>query len=149
MSHSSTPGHGIGAAIAEKVKGVTNIVHGLGEAIRGNALEFADNVVPEGHKDKGKHAETGADITEEGRAEIDQGVGSVTGHHEKQHHLKHGPDAAGEHHPELSEVAEARTGTDLGRVQELGTKDPVAQEGYGQAPPPNSVAFGVGGRQQL
>lgn len=53
----------IGKKVGEGVHGALNIVHGIGESLRGLAIDIAD---------LGKGS--GKDITEDGRAEIKQGV---------------------------------------------------------------------------
>jgi len=58
----------VGTKVGEGVHGAMNIVHGIGESIRGLAIDIADF---------GKG--TGKGISEDGKAEVKQGVRKVEG----------------------------------------------------------------------
>ncbi|KAL1938698.1 hypothetical protein VTO73DRAFT_11301 [Trametes versicolor] len=73
-SGSTNPSRGqsMGAGLGNTVKGAFQTVQGLGNAVRGNAMDFVDNATGTG----GHHAET--DV---GRAQTERGINRMeTGH---------------------------------------------------------------------
>jgi len=66
---SRTAAGSTGASVGDKVKGVFQTVHGVGESLRGGAMDFVDSATGTG----GAHQETakGAREAEEGIARMD------------------------------------------------------------------------------
>ncbi|KAI0367344.1 hypothetical protein BV20DRAFT_970779 [Pilatotrama ljubarskyi] len=81
MSSSTTnPSHGqsAGAGLGNKIKGAFQTAQGLGDSIRGNAMDFVDSATGTG----GRHTETdiGRQKTEQGINRVETGsAGTTTG----------------------------------------------------------------------
>lgn len=60
-----------GATVGQKVKGAFQTVHGLGESIRGNAMDFVDEATGT--------AKRGHGATARGEAEAQQGIANMEG----------------------------------------------------------------------
>jgi len=60
-----------GSSTGEKVRGVFETAHGMGETLRGGALDFVDSAV--GHGKRHNASQRGAQETEEGIARMEHG----------------------------------------------------------------------------
>ncbi|KAI0828456.1 hypothetical protein BC628DRAFT_66461 [Trametes gibbosa] len=73
-SSNPTPGQSAGAGLGNTVKGAFQTVHGLGDSIRGNAMDFVDAAT--GTAGGRRHTET--DV---GRQQTEQGIGRMEDAH--------------------------------------------------------------------
>ncbi|TCD61929.1 hypothetical protein EIP91_007697 [Steccherinum ochraceum] len=67
----STSASNAGGSAGNKVKGAAQTVHGVGESIRGGALDFVDSAV--GHGKRHNASQRGAQETEQGIARMEGG----------------------------------------------------------------------------
>ncbi|KAK7692031.1 hypothetical protein QCA50_005436 [Cerrena zonata] len=72
MSHNpGSAASGTGASLGQKVRGAFETAHGLGESIRGGAMDFVDSATGTG--DRHQETQKGAREVEEGISKIEHG----------------------------------------------------------------------------
>ncbi|KAI0731898.1 hypothetical protein BC629DRAFT_1601308 [Irpex lacteus] len=80
----TTPGSSAGSSVGQKVKGAFQAVHGIGESIRGNAMDFVDSATGTENRGHGaavrgqQETAVGVNNMENGRHAGSGGVGTGT-----------------------------------------------------------------------